>query len=62
MYVVTPSKRGVRARPDTGGRARGYRPENSQRAVGEACCDVVNRGATYADGVLYTMLDVTRCR
>src|SRR5438552_1211813 len=27
-----------------------YRPENAQAAVGEACCDVVNRGASFADG------------
>src|SRR5215208_3411369 len=29
------------------------RPENAQAAVGLACCDVVNRGAAYADGRLY---------
>ena len=35
-----------------------YRPENAQAAVGVACCDVVNRGATYADGKLvYNLLD-----
>ena len=35
-----------------------YRPENAQAAVGIACCDVVNRGATYADGkIVYNLLD-----
>src|SRR5690348_10690011 len=35
-----------------------YRPENAQAAVGIACCDVVNRGATYSDGkIIYNLLD-----
>ena len=35
-----------------------YRPENAQAAVGIACCDVVNRGAAYADGkIVYNLLD-----
>ena len=35
-----------------------YRPENAQAAIGVACCDVVNRGASYADGKLvYNLLD-----
>jgi PQQ-dependent dehydrogenase (methanol/ethanol family) len=35
-----------------------YRPENAQQAVGIACCDVVNRGAAYADGrIVYNLLD-----
>jgi PQQ-dependent dehydrogenase (methanol/ethanol family) len=34
------------------------RPENAQQAVGLACCDVVNRGAAYADGkIFYNLLD-----
>ena len=34
------------------------RPDNSQTAVGLACCDVVNRGAAYADGkIFYNLLD-----
>ncbi len=34
------------------------RPENSQVAVGLACCDVVNRGAAIADGrMYYNLLD-----
>jgi lanthanide-dependent methanol dehydrogenase len=35
-----------------------FRPENAQAAVGLACCDVVNRGATYAAGkIFYNLLD-----
>ena len=35
-----------------------YRPENAQAAAGLACCDVVNRGATFADGkIVYNLLD-----
>ncbi|HKO20818.1 MAG TPA: PQQ-binding-like beta-propeller repeat protein, partial [Acidobacteriaceae bacterium] len=35
-----------------------FRPENAQAAQGEACCDVVNRGAAYADGrIVYNLLD-----
>jgi PQQ-dependent dehydrogenase (methanol/ethanol family) len=35
-----------------------FRPENSQAAIGIACCDVVNRGAAYANGKLfYNLLD-----
>jgi PQQ-dependent dehydrogenase (methanol/ethanol family) len=35
-----------------------FRPENAQAAVGVACCDVVNRGAAYADGrIFYNLLD-----
>jgi lanthanide-dependent methanol dehydrogenase len=35
-----------------------YRPEVSPNAVGMACCDVVNRGAFYADGkIVYNLLD-----
>jgi lanthanide-dependent methanol dehydrogenase len=35
-----------------------YRPAVDQNAVGIACCDVVNRGATYADGkIVYNLLD-----
>jgi PQQ-dependent dehydrogenase (methanol/ethanol family) len=34
------------------------RPDNAQAAVGIACCDVVNRGAAYADGkIFYNLLD-----
>jgi PQQ-dependent dehydrogenase (methanol/ethanol family) len=35
-----------------------FRPENAQAAAGQACCDVVNRGAAYADGkMFYNLLD-----
>ncbi|HEY6853350.1 MAG TPA: PQQ-dependent dehydrogenase, methanol/ethanol family, partial [Gemmatimonadales bacterium] len=35
-----------------------YRPENNPSAVGTACCDVINRGAFYADGkIVYNLLD-----
>jgi lanthanide-dependent methanol dehydrogenase len=35
-----------------------FRPENSQAAIGIACCDVVNRGAFYANGkIFYNLLD-----
>src|SRR5688500_13115205 len=35
-----------------------FRPRNSQQAIGRACCDVVNRGAAYADGkIFYNLLD-----
>ena len=37
-----------------------FRPRNSQAAIGQACCDVVNRGAAYADGRLfYNLLEGT---
>src|SRR5579859_7448704 len=35
-----------------------YRPAVDQNAVGLSCCDVVNRGAAYADGkIVYNLLD-----
>ncbi|MFN8669411.1 MAG: methanol/ethanol family PQQ-dependent dehydrogenase [Gemmatimonadaceae bacterium] len=35
-----------------------FRPENDDRATGKACCDVVNRGASFAQGMLvYNLLD-----
>jgi PQQ-dependent dehydrogenase (methanol/ethanol family) len=35
-----------------------FRPHPDPRAVGIACCDVVNRGASYADGkIIYALLD-----
>ena len=35
-----------------------YEPHPDPRAVGIACCDVVNRGASYADGkIIYNLLD-----
>ena len=50
MYVVTPYPNVAYAldlaRPGAPLRWK-YRPENAQAAIGEACCDVVNRGAAY---------------
>jgi PQQ-dependent dehydrogenase (methanol/ethanol family) len=35
-----------------------YRPDVNPNAIGVACCDVINRGAFYADGkVIYNLLD-----
>jgi PQQ-dependent dehydrogenase (methanol/ethanol family) len=35
-----------------------YRPDVSPNAVGISCCDVINRGAFYADGkIVYNLLD-----
>lgn len=35
-----------------------FEPNPDQRSVGIACCDVVNRGASYADGkIIYATLD-----
>ena len=35
-----------------------YRPDVSPNAIGVSCCDVVNRGAVYADGkIVYNLLD-----
>jgi len=35
-----------------------FRPDNDQAATGIACCDVVNRGAAFADGkIFYNLLD-----
>jgi PQQ-dependent dehydrogenase (methanol/ethanol family) len=35
-----------------------YEPNPDSTAVGKACCDVVNRGASYADGkIVYNLLD-----
>jgi len=37
-----------------------YSPKPSQYAVGQACCDIINRGAVYADGkIIYNTLDDT---
>jgi PQQ-dependent dehydrogenase (methanol/ethanol family) len=61
MYVVTPFPNNLIAidlrRP--GGQLKFlYEPHPDPRSVGIACCDVVNRGATYADGkIVYNLLD-----
>ncbi|HTI05115.1 MAG TPA: methanol/ethanol family PQQ-dependent dehydrogenase [Gemmatimonadales bacterium] len=56
MYVVTPYPNILYAIDLTqpGGAVQWiYQPRPSDRAVGIACCDVVNRGATYANGRIY---------
>src|SRR6185436_9515873 len=53
MYVVTPFPNNLVAVDLTkpGGAVKWiYQPHPDRRAVGIACCDVVNRGASYADG------------
>jgi glucose dehydrogenase len=61
MYVVTPfpnvlyafdlTKEGYPLRWK-------YRPAVSSNAIGVACCDLINRGAFYADGkIVYNLLD-----
>ena len=53
MYVVTPWPNNVYAidlANPTGPLKWAYKPLTSTAAQGEACCDVVNRGASYADG------------
>ena len=61
MYVVTPYPNVSYALDlTTEGQPLKWkvRPENAQTAVGLACCDVVNRGAAYADGkIFYNLLD-----
>ena len=53
MYVVTPWPNNVYAIDLTnpnGPLEWAYKPTTATAAQGEACCDVVNRGASYADG------------
>src|SRR5256885_9796951 len=61
MYVVTPFPNVLCAFDLSG---EGYplkwksRPDVNPTAVGIACCDAINRGATYADGkIVYNLLD-----
>jgi PQQ-dependent dehydrogenase (methanol/ethanol family) len=61
MYVVTPFPNYLYAidlsKPG-GERLWTFDPKADPRAMGIACCDVVNRGASYADGkVVYATLD-----
>jgi lanthanide-dependent methanol dehydrogenase len=60
MYVVTPFPNLLHAidLSKAGGERRWtYDPHENSRAVGIACCDVVNRGASYADRrVIYATL------
>ena len=63
MYVVTPFPNNLIAVDLTkpGGAVKWiYQPHPDSRAIGIACCDVVNRGAAYADGkIIYSLLDAT---
>jgi PQQ-dependent dehydrogenase (methanol/ethanol family) len=61
MYVVTPFPNNLIAVDLTkpGGAMKwAFEPHPDPRSVGIACCDIVNRGAAYADGmVVYNLLD-----
>jgi PQQ-dependent dehydrogenase (methanol/ethanol family) len=61
MYIVTPYPNNLIAidLSQPGGALKWiYQPHPDPRAVGIACCDVVNRGASYADGkIIYNLLD-----
>ncbi|HEX4460959.1 MAG TPA: PQQ-dependent dehydrogenase, methanol/ethanol family, partial [Polyangia bacterium] len=63
MYIVTPFPNNLIAIDLTkpaGAVKFIYEPHPDRRAVGIACCDVVNRGASYADGkIIYNLLDAT---
>ncbi len=61
LYIVTPYPNDLIAidlsKPPTEIKWR-FRPVPDARAVGIACCDIVNRGAVYADGkIIYNLLD-----
>jgi lanthanide-dependent methanol dehydrogenase len=61
MYVVTPYPNTLYAfdlRAGGGAVRWKYEPKPAPAAQGVACCDVVNRGAAYADGrVVFNLLD-----
>jgi PQQ-dependent dehydrogenase (methanol/ethanol family) len=61
MYVVTPYPNIVYAidlRNPQGPLKWKYRPPTDPASQGEACCDVVNRGASYGDGkIVFNRLD-----
>jgi PQQ-dependent dehydrogenase (methanol/ethanol family) len=61
MYIVTPYPNNLIAvdLSKPGGALEWvYQPHPDPTAVGKACCDVVNRGASYADGkIIYNLLD-----
>ncbi|MFO1321477.1 MAG: PQQ-dependent dehydrogenase, methanol/ethanol family [Burkholderiales bacterium] len=62
MYIVTPFPNKLIALDlDSPGRVRWtFNPQPKEYAQGVACCDVVNRGAVYANGkVIYNVLDDT---
>lgn len=61
MYVVTPFPNNLIAIDLSAPSAPlrwTYQPNPDPRAVGVACCDIVNRGAAYANGkIIYNLLD-----
>ncbi len=61
MYIVTPFPNyliAVDLKNPNGQYKWIYRPNPDPRSVGVACCDVVNRGASYAQGkIVYNLLD-----
>jgi lanthanide-dependent methanol dehydrogenase len=61
MYIVTPYPNILYALDLTDGQGHvkwKYEPRPARAAQGVACCDVVNRGAAYAEGkVIYNTLD-----
>ncbi|HEX7020356.1 MAG TPA: methanol/ethanol family PQQ-dependent dehydrogenase [Gemmatimonadaceae bacterium] len=61
MYVVTPYPNllySIDLTKPGGALNWTYAPPTDSRAVGIACCDIVNRGAVYADGkIIYSTLD-----
>jgi PQQ-dependent dehydrogenase (methanol/ethanol family) len=61
LYMVTPFPNDLLAidlAQLTGPLKWRYQPHPDPMSVGKACCDVVNRGATYADGkIIYNLLD-----
>ncbi|HKP62891.1 MAG TPA: PQQ-dependent dehydrogenase, methanol/ethanol family [Polyangiales bacterium] len=61
LYVVTPFPNDLMAidlRDLHGAIKWRYHPHPDQTAIGKACCDVVNRGASYAAGkIIYNLLD-----
>ncbi|MER0236647.1 PQQ-dependent dehydrogenase, methanol/ethanol family [Fulvimarina sp. MAC8] len=59
MYIVSPWPNNLFALDATTGELKWtFQPPTARAAQGVACCDVVNRGATYADGkIIYNTLD-----
>jgi lanthanide-dependent methanol dehydrogenase len=61
LYITTPYPNNLIALDlaDLNGAEKwNYQPNPDSRAVGIACCDVVNRGASYSDGkIVYNTLD-----
>jgi PQQ-dependent dehydrogenase (methanol/ethanol family) len=61
LYIVTPFPNDLIAvdlRDATGPLKWRFQPHPDPAAYGKACCDVVNRGASYADGkIVYNLLD-----